>query len=111
MGELGHLVGMPKDFGGAAVDTATTAAPRTATPRTTPIQEPTSLADRVRSALDAKRAEAAVRAPEMQSLRDLGAQQQTSSSFVRMRAPDGEEADIPSHEVPLFQRAGAMRVS
>jgi hypothetical protein len=49
--------------------------------------------------------------PELRTLRDLGAQQQTASSFVRMRAPNGEEADVPSHEEQLFTAQGAQRLS
>lgn len=39
-------------------------------------------------------------------------QMQTASSYgtVRMRAPDGEEADVDPREVSMFERAGARRI-
>ncbi len=107
VGELGSLVGMPKDFGTQAVDAATQ--PRTAVPRpaTTPHVSPwTAITDNNPET----RPELAPR-PEFQSLRDLGAQQQSASSFVRMRAPNGEEEDVDPREVPFFQAQGAMRLS
>ena len=106
LGQLGHLTGMPPDFGTKAVSEAT--APRTAVQRapTTSNAQPTpSVWGRITSMENP-----AVSLPEFQSLRDLGAQQQSASSFVRMRAPDGEEADIPPHEVALFESHGATRI-
>lgn len=46
------------------------------------------------------------------TLASLG-QMPTQSSYakVRMRAPDGEEADVDEREVGLFERAGAKRVN
>lgn len=109
VGELGHLTGMPKDFGTQAVQQAT------ATPATTAAPAPhQSLWDRI-VARDhqpaAAESEVTRAAPEFQTLRDLGATQQTASSFVRMRAPNGEEADVPSHEAALFEAQGARRMA
>jgi hypothetical protein len=48
--------------------------------------------------------------PRDGTLASLAARQPTQSSYrtVRMRAPDGDEADIPEHAVQAMQREGAM---
>ncbi len=38
------------------------------------------------------------------------AQQQTSSGYVRMRAPTGEEADVPENAVAAAMKKGAVRL-
>jgi hypothetical protein len=110
LSQLGHLTGMPPDFGTQAVEDATQ--PRTAIPRApggvpqpaqsemslNPLAGPPDVVGNI------------TRSPEFQSLRDLGAKQQSASSFVRMRAPDGEEADVDPREVAMFERAGARRI-
>lgn len=41
----------------------------------------------------------------------VDASAQTASSYVRMRAPNGEEQDVPHEFAPYFQEAGAQPVS
>lgn len=42
---------------------------------------------------------------------DLQSRAQTRSSFVRMRAPDGTEEDVPEAQAQHFMSMGAQRVS
>lgn len=106
LSQLGHLTGMPPTFGTDAVASATQAANQ---PATTPqVSRWTAITDNNPATHPAPRT---IQLPaELQTLRDLGATQQTASSFVRMRAPDGEEADVHPSEVGLFLQHGATRV-
>lgn len=108
VGQLGHLVGMPENFGQQAVQQATTPTARTAVPR-----EPMSLLDRGRAFAEQAQTRRAEQEPSslLHTLRDLGAARQTASSFVRMRAPNGEESDVDPREAALFEAQGARRIS
>ncbi len=114
LGQLGHLTGMPENFGNQAVwesiGGALSRPPGSATPTTssgslwqrttgnTPTINPTQLA--TTQAL-----------PELQTLRDLGATRQSASSFVRMRAPEGNEVlEVDPSEVEMFKAHGARVV-
>lgn len=117
LGQLGHLVGMPEnyDFGSkqfwGTIGDALSGPLRGAQPAITPSASPwvaSSTAPPIPQAAPQSDPRAL---PEFQSLRDLGARQQTSSSFVRMRAPNGEEEDVHPSEVPIFAQHGAVRVS
>ncbi len=112
MGQLGHLTGMPPDFGTQAVTDATDGV-RRAIPRPQPIdqsqpiqrwpsaeQQPTSITNRAQMAT-----------PQAQALRDLGGTQQTASGYVRMRAPDGSTKDISPDQVGFYEARGASRIA
>lgn len=109
VGALGHLTGMPPTPSTPATAPSSGGAIGPGVPVDTSAKPPDILKDTDTTLPGAQGPRGMpTQAPESRSLRDLGARQQTQSSFVRMRAPNGQEKDVDQTMVDYYRQRGAV---